>query len=147
MKVFQSTLPVPEATCIIFTGLDLDLFQSSLPMRGTTFLDCLTRATEEDFNPRSPCGERPPERMRSYRDTAISILAPRAGSDSVGTYNISMCTFQSTLPVRGATRSPVPRSPLERFQSTLPARGATERCKMALKSYDISIPADRKSVV
>ena len=40
---------------------------------------------------------------------------------------ISSCrnTFQSTLPVRGATRLPVGAGKAAKFQSTLPVRGAT----------------------
>ena len=59
----------------------------------------------------------------------ISIHAPRAGSDdymgfAVGTYNL----FQSTLPVRGATRvAEAVEFERELFQSTLPVRGATAR--------------------
>ena len=124
-----------------------------------------------DFNPRSPWGERPgPGEItptyicisihaprggsdgrvrRMPRGSGISIHAPRGGSDHLQT-SANKCnqTFQSTLPVGGATRStgsacpPLcnfnPRSPWgERlnlavrqpnglpFQSTLPVGGAT----------------------
>ena len=148
-----------------------------------------------NFNPRSPCGERPaniscsatvtefqstlPVRGATvYRAgcvdaTNISIHAPRAGSDLFMASNIlivfisihapragsdscrrrrdrTVSRFQSTLPVRGATRqhlqSPRPlrisihapragSDPLRpfrmlrmlRFQSTLPVRGATSQ--------------------
>ena len=103
----------------------------------------------DDFNPRSPCGER---RQRSYSSLAprlISIHAPRAGSD-VRLYRDDggKVTFQSTLPVRGATNplsilishfwisihAPragsdvlriIPFLASSAFQSTLPVRGAT----------------------
>ena len=65
-----------------------------------------------DFNPRSPCGERP-------------RLQWRAGRRSI---------FQSTLPVRGATRRPVRRFPQMGFQSTLPVRGATDNVRRAFAS-------------
>ena len=57
---------------------------------------------------------------------AISIHAPRTGSDSPSRYSRSGVQFQSTLPARGATRLPtlIKCIPLI-FQSTLPARGAT----------------------
>ena len=57
------------------------------------------------FNPRSPCGERPSWERSLDNRIDISIHAPRAGSDS-GFYNMDCMEgiFQSTLPVRGATR-------------------------------------------
>ena len=79
----------------------------------------------------------------------ISIHAPREGSDrSASQLSLNRVTFQSTLPVRGATHwmplpeppkgisihapregsdhpFPFPRSAYLQFQSTLPVRGAT----------------------
>ena len=57
----------------------------------------------QNFNPRSPCGERHP------------------GDRYYGTNWI----FQSTLPVRGATSVSTVIMPMYQFQSTLPVRGAT----------------------
>ena len=107
-------------------------------------------AVAEDFNPRSPHGERPRLHRRECRLLLISIHAPRTGSDA--TYfamQIASDVFQSTLPARGATPPDTiiiaqgiyisihaPRTGSDalalsstlgedRFQSTLPARGAT----------------------
>ena len=57
----------------------------------------------------------------------ISIHAPRAGSDRLaGRKQRTTKRFQSTLPVRGATRKPTSRRRRRvKFQSTLPVRGAT----------------------
>ena len=57
----------------------------------------------DDFNPRSPCGERP-ARSRRF---------------------LLMFQFQSTLPVWGATPVRLPAVSPVRFQSTLPVWGAT----------------------
>ena len=61
--------------------------------------------TEVDFNPRSPCGERLEVESTVNPGIWISIHAPRAGSDSnlIRQRGIGR-VFQSTLPVRGATR-------------------------------------------
>ena len=124
------------------------------------------------FNPRSPCGERLVSRafdnvcnrisihapragsdypvgLCSRYEHGISIHAPRAGSDSAGAFYLPyFIRFQSTLPVRGATRYAAvkqvfygisihaPRAGSDKelrntlynifeFQSTLPVRGAT----------------------
>ena len=103
------------------------------------------------FNPRSPCGERRISAMVMPSPPSISIHAPRAGSDRgyiiydvfVEDFNprspcgerrprplsVPMCSlFQSTLPVRGATRSVrCCSSASNAFQSTLPVRGATSK--------------------
>ena len=56
------------------------------------------------FNPRSPCGERLSGRKPAQRCPGISIHAPRVGSDRIREYYYSgRETFQSTLPVWGAT--------------------------------------------
>ncbi len=72
-----------------------------------------------DFNPRSPCGER----------QAMTETAQQPN------------TFQSTLPMRGATVSLSLVNIFRLFQSTLPMRGATPR-ELEQKGFiDISIHA------
>ena len=67
----------------------------------------LTRREETpylDFNPRSPHGERRLWSPNIPGQIAISIHAPRTGSDSaVGSRKMHSPIFQSTLPARGAT--------------------------------------------
>ena len=63
---------------------------------------------------------------RRFRCADISIHASREGSDAELTDKIEQKRqFQSTLPVREATRCSAIRTPLNIFQSTLPAREAT----------------------
>ena len=59
------------------------LFQSTLPVWGATFVVIVLTSKNFNFNPRSPCGERPdaPETVRFVR--SISIHAPRVGSDCI----------------------------------------------------------------
>ena len=98
-----------------------------------------------NFNPRSPCGERPGWATGETRPMAISIHAPRAGSDARSQSPVNTpATFQSTLPVRGATTSFLCRPPrVDGFQSTLPVRGATLRAPAWTFSVSISIHAPR----
>ena len=57
-----------------------------------------------DFNPRSPCGERPEVVVFVQHVVAISIHAPRVGSDIRRKTSVTATPlFQSTLPVWGAT--------------------------------------------
>ncbi len=82
--IFQSTLPVWGATRYgLYSGGNKQ-FQSTLPVWGATVdLHYSDPAKLKDFNPRSPCGERP-EAIHASRAPVI---------------------FQSTLPVWGATLS------------------------------------------
>ena len=61
-----------------------------------------------------------------WQHPAISIHAPREGCDDKGkTYVFDGVVFQSTHPVRGATRPGYEAAWAEEFQSTHPVRGAT----------------------
>ena len=104
---------------------------------------------KQNFNPRSPHGERRPPPPLETDTQAISTHAPRTGSDRAVIPSSAIAgTFQPTLPARGATsvhlteiRFPEisthaprtgsdtsaarPSAPTASFQPTLPARGAT----------------------
>ena len=118
------------------------------------------------FNPRPPCGGRPVRRV-SLRWKKISIHAPRAGGDNLlhricprpqisihapraggDTCLVSSALiqkeFQSTPPVRGATRFAVVRPCFGIiFQSTPPVRGATAKALLPGRTGPISIHAPR----
>ena len=51
-------------------------FQSTLPMRGATLYDTMYLSDADDFNPHSPCGERP--LSPKYRDEAIRHFNPHS---------------------------------------------------------------------
>ena len=97
-----------------------------------------------NFNPRAPCGARRPGpgrdlRLRDFNPRAPcgARLASRPGHGSDDD------PFQSTRPVRGATR-PVSQSTwFQRFQSTRPVRGATAEAPVRVHAAHISIHAPR----
>ena len=127
--LFQSTLPARGATRDWLLTCPSLTFQSTLPARGATPYVSGFAVMTFYFNPRSPRGERhmtmdrwlcPPQfqstlpargatRRNHYlhRIRAISIHAPREGSDNVAHTIVHVCfLFQSTLPARGATPPP-----------------------------------------
>ena len=117
-------------TCI--TMLSTASFQPTLPARGATDAAIILSDTPENFNPRSPHGERrhiDNERMRAVH---ISTHAPRTGSDLFppatprwqAISNHAPRTGSDTAPHRQTRRRPV-------FQPTLPARGATRFARYA----------------
>ena len=102
-------------------------FQSTLPVWGATGVRQNCRVQGENFNPRSPCGERLGEIDEVLRSIAISIHAPRVGSDTVAQsltdavnhFNPrSPCGERPSAIRRGTTAALI-------FQSTLPVWGAT----------------------
>ena len=145
---FQSTLPVWGATHQGHVRSDRKTISIHAPRVGSDrvmggFVD-----DKIDFNPRSPCGERLSPCINCakvivfqstlpvwgatafdhsrFAATAISIHAPRVGSDPMRSPHFSHpCLFQSTLPVWGATNEDVVFVHKFVFQSTLPVWGAT----------------------
>ena len=150
MAGFQSTLPLRGAT----KGPDIAEIQAEMisihaPLAGSDNLIAVHVTSPRHFNPRSPCGERPYEDMPSIvMGCHFNPRSPCGERPNWPRGKTRGKLFQSTLPLRGATRSwrggswPPrdfnPRSPcgerhvphvyplvLQKFQSTLPLRGAT----------------------
>ena len=88
---------------------------------GSDYTSLANLAHPDDFNPRSPHGER--------LFTHICF--------------INIIEFQSTLPAWGATSLVCLSSNTSRFQSTLPAWGATPRFTLSTLASYISIHAPR----
>ena len=82
------------------------------PRTGSDRCAAAKRENTSHFNPRSPHGER----------------------HSIGQVAFAYCSFQPTLPARGATSGSVISSVGMQFQPTLPARGATWRKAEVLSS-------------
>ena len=124
---FQSTLPARGATsrAVVISTSDR-LFQSTLPARGATRVENQTPPPEEisihaprtgsdgdtkritkrrnDFNPRSPHGERPVmEAMLLAVEHDFNPRSPHGERRRFVDPNKTGSEFQSTLPARGAT--------------------------------------------
>ena len=104
-KKFQSTHPVRGATTgshIVDTGLE---FQSTHPVRGATAFLASERLLYpiSIHAPRAGCDEL--IMWAGDNPTVISIHAPRAGCDKNAVPEYYPGIFQSTHPVRGATRA------------------------------------------
>ena len=122
---FQSTLPVRGATWRTSFFSRSETFQSTLPVRGATYGCRRRRNTKNNFNPRSPCGERH-DLSKIGINLLISIHAPRAGSDTP--YHYIHClrvNFNPRSPCGERLGRKILLSIRAKFQSTLPVRGAT----------------------
>ena len=110
---FQSTLPARGATLFLHCRTSLFPFQSTLPARGATVRAMKKYREKEDFNPRSPHGERPWQDWQNEPDKAFQSTLPARGATAISNAELPVIVaFQSTLPARGATR---PRDILELF--------------------------------
>ena len=112
------------------------------------------RVIDRHFNPRTPCGVRPHEPISVSMVKMISIHAPLAGCDAAklskywkyfdfnprtpcgvrrdcGPLDSDPEEFQSTHPLRGATKFRQIHSIHNTFQSTHPLRGATQTIQTA----------------
>ena len=123
---FQSTLPVRGATgilslSIIFINISIHApragsdkndftlhqhFSISIhaPRAGSDNDINLQKINFVNFNPRSPCGERPENRLNLYRWAENFNPRSPCGERPRATIRLPVsAVFQSTLPVRGAT--------------------------------------------
>ena len=66
-------------------------FQSTLPARGATMTENASGMELNDFNPRSPHGERPWRCWEKEPTREISIHAPRTGSDCTIPVRFAIC--------------------------------------------------------
>ena len=183
---FQSTLPSRGATGLRVTrckALDIsihaplagsddhkrchhvrdDRFQSTLPSRGATGIIDVTSVFINDFNPRSPRGERrlDPRTMSSeqrFQSTLpsrgataerdglpwsrrISIHAPLAGSDQGIAYSDRRLKISIHAPLAGSDSIPAALLTTPTiFQSTLPSRGATAAAAGTLHPFQYFNP-------
>ena len=121
---FQSTLPARGATRVSRRApTSSAIFQSTLPARGATEYreekqcerhfnprsphgERLRRGevcrNGADFNPRSPHGERPASSAGFSSPAAISIHAPRTGSDTYGVYGHIVTSISIHAPRTGS---------------------------------------------
>ena len=78
-------------------------FQSTLPIRGATGPTTDSSLSLPNFNPRSPYGERPGRSRGTLVGRNFNPRSPYGERHAVDVDGSSATTFQSTLPIRGAT--------------------------------------------
>ena len=104
---FQSTLPVWGATLRGHPGGSDVQISIHAPRVGSDLCVYVLVETRQDFNPRSPCGERRPHPGHERRGAVyFNPRSPCGERPSQFRALGHRRTFQSTLPVWGATRVP-----------------------------------------
>ena len=152
-KQFCISIHAPHAGCdaAIKRALGFAVtFQSTHPMRGATQSVSPNPGQGRHFNPRTPCGVRrhgnikttsPSTYFNPRTPCGVRLAAPPPASRFCANFNprtpcgvrpilgafwtMIRLIFQSTHPMRGATRSFTEANTADIFQSTHPMRGAT----------------------
>ena len=101
---FQSTPPVWGATKAESGNCGGKAFQSTPPVWGATCLSCEVFPRRLDFNPRPPCGERPPYVIFCSGKSDFNPRPPCGERLCSVDSKTPAGIFQSTPPVWGATR-------------------------------------------
>ncbi len=101
------------------------IFQSTLPAWGATYILRTSANHPPYFNPRSPHGERPPSTYVRDSTPNFNPRSPHGERPKGSDLTKPGFQFQSTLPAWGATKRIVYGNNPILFQSTLPAWGAT----------------------
>ena len=125
-KYFNPRSPRGGATCPYCADTDENIFQSTLPTRGSD--PCCNSKSAQcfDFNPRSPRGGATNgERYYPIR-SVISIHAPHEGERRAKSLTLTLMIihFNPRSPRGGATQKYFLCFLMHGFQSTLPTRGS-----------------------
>ena len=141
-SAFQSTLSLRRATWSSIFRTSVCPFQSTLSLRRATCSELMILRPSNDFNPRSPCGERQGGREGIAMDlefqSTLSLRRATLSSISLASPDL---TFQSTLSLRRATSAYGQPQGHRQFQSTLSLRRATLQFQAKQRSDRISIHA------
>ena len=121
---FQSTRPVRGATSPCRSPGTRPRISIHAPRAGRDRTSSGSRTTSTNFNPRAPCGARPSRSSLLVCSPRFQSTRPVRGATRKGAYSLCPSLFQSTRPVRGATRWTRVLYFTPSFQSTRPVRGA-----------------------
>ena len=142
-STFQSTRPIRGATLPDQIRMEVSEISIHAPHTGrdTMWRSGTSRAT--NFNPRAPYGARPCDWRRRLLRTAISIHAPHTGRDGQrrGQHDDERVISIHAPHTGRDLPCTVSMDIVRRFQSTRPIRGATRITASALRSSRISIHA------
>ena len=98
---FQSTHPLRGATASRKSSCAAWTFQSTHPLRGATHPLPAPAPWGCNFNPRTPCGVRPPRHRRSPRPGTFQSTHPLRGATSRTFYRAASCMISIHAPLAG----------------------------------------------
>mgnify|MGYP005963566303 CR=1 FL=1 len=98
---FQSTHPLRGATKIIRSKSQLSNISIHAPLAGCDPVPIRATSTKPNFNPRTPCGVRPPMFFATWTLSFISIHAPLAGCDDAQEPGVQVVVISIHAPLAG----------------------------------------------
>ena len=144
MVVFQSTLPARGATYRVADERYSEEISIHAPRTGSDCAGRNGRTEQQDFNPRSPHGERPGPHSTNKNAISFQSTLPARGATVVVKVPICRAAISIHAPRTGSDEHDLSVPCLRRqFQSTLPARGATNHNSRSSYACHISIHAPR----
>ena len=144
MVVFQSTLPARGATYRVADERYSEEISIHAPRTGSDCAGRNGRTEQQDFNPRSPHGERPGPHSTNKNAISFQSTLPARGATVVVKVPICRAAISIHAPRTGSDEHDLSVPCLRRqFQSTLPARGATVHAVLLVALVPISIHAPR----
>ena len=139
---FQSTHPLRGATQTNAPTRQWLSISIHAPLAGCDRKATPKRNAKSNFNPRTPCGVRHDGTLQLQRSNAhFNPRTPCGVRRRRWSSTSRRAPFQSTHPLRGATRPKRGKVNASRFQSTHPLRGATIAKRDVSLFVDISIHA------
>ena len=112
---FQSTLPARGATHHLGNAGNVVGISIHAPRTGSDHLVRFTEIVKENFNPRSPHGERPRTPLLRCENSNISIHAPRTGSDQYSWEHLAATLISIHAPRTGSDSTAVSRSAIAKY--------------------------------
>ena len=124
---FQSTLPLRGATATHSVKRRSQNISIHAPLTGSDRACPWGSSLWRNFNPRSPYGERQRSCIQCRKCSYFNPRSPYGERPPAVRSHDPLDGFQSTLPLRGATKMWDHKNSRSGFQSTLPLRGATRK--------------------
>ena len=124
---FQPTLPVRGATLGERHHAAVDVISTHAPRAGSDDSQQLAGADRLYFNPRSPCGERPPPAASPPARPNFNPRSPCGERPTRSWPTAWRTNFNPRSPCGERPGASEPSTSMTRFQPTLPVRGATLR--------------------
>ena len=143
MRKFQSTLPVWGATVHHSCAFVNILISIHAPRVGSDEFPETDKPYPNNFNPRSPCGERLCALNAGFENYLFQSTLPVWGATADWTGVISTWIFQSTLPVWGATLLADSHDATCRISIHAPRVGSDQVYRYGVPGLCISIHAPR----
>ena len=141
MMTFQSTRPMRGATVADQLDSPNGAVSIHAPHAGRDFLLPSYRRRRTGFNPRAPCGARRPFAFSPTPVTSFNPRAPCGARRPVSTSPIHDGCFNPRAPCGARRGLREVCEPMVEFQSTRPMRGATRHVRCLIRRKAVSIHA------